>query len=205
MERNQGEDEMNTEEMKDIADQAARFWIKKGVRSYSYDDMVQDAIEVVCKATKSWDPKRGSLRGYCFTAAKNEIYHRMTRSMAIASARGHDRTADLGATKTVWTGVNPDALGRAGSLDAPHQYPIAGSPEFLDQCAWRARVRIRVSQVVEGVEDADIGVLALMVQDGVTVAVSLGYERRRVLAAAARVRRKVSNDPTLYKMAKEMR
>lgn len=188
----------------EIAHKVATHWRKRGIVSYSYEDMVQDAAMAVLNAsispTYADDPgatpeqQQHKLRGYCYTAARNEVYHRCTRAIAGASAKGHDQTSKLGMTKTVQ--FSPGHLERSRT-------DFNDINTTIDLTKWREKCRKRLRRLHPDLTDEDLRVGVLSIVRDSNSADSSTYTPARLRAITTRIRRHVQNDRFLYNLARE--
>ena len=180
-------------ELDEIAKTASRRFWRKGVRSYSLDDMYQDAAVQALRAQRTFNPDRASgttLIKYCYIAAERELQHRITRAIAPVSARGHDHTRALGET----TNAGSALVGEVAK-------PSDSCQEMLERHLVAANVRRHCQRILA--DDAEcLRVLPILCglcepKDMVTD----DFPSRQLRAALARARRKLAKDRKLSQVA----
>lgn len=194
---------LTVEQIDTIATAAAGRYVNKGVRSYSFEDMYQDAACQALYAAARWDASKSTpLEKYCYIAAERELHHKITKAIAPVSSRGRHNTPALGKTcKAVSLEFSDDETGKTSqSREVLNKSHHDGQAD-LETCQIKAVVRIQCQRVLADDPNALRVLPALsglcdpsdLVEDDFTI--------KQVRASMQRARRKLRNDLTLWKAA----
>lgn len=171
-----------------VANQVARKWRARGVRSYSYADLYQDACVEIHAAARKYDPNvEGSLEGFLYVHCMRRLQRVVTRQMAPVSARSNADVFALGHTRAV-------------SCEALEKH--VDSYDTVEE-VYRMQVRERMRSIAAELPE---GELALQIALGLcdTRDVTQDTARRKVLYKSVRTLKKhMLEDLTLYRMARE--
>jgi RNA polymerase sigma-70 factor (ECF subfamily) len=118
--------------------------LKHGLQDADAADLAQDTLRLVLRAAPdfTYDPKRGSFRGWLFTIARNEIRKSATRKLQLAQATGDSDVRAM---------LNEHPANSADETEWNHEYrrnlfrwaAQRVQPEFRDatwQAFWRTVV-----------------------------------------------------------------
>jgi len=171
-----------------VATQVAAAWRRRGIRSYSFDDMYQDAIVAMHMAVDGYDPSKGSLEGFLYSCAVKRLSGTITRALSPVSTRSNDEVRMLRETR-----ATPE-------LDAsvPHE-PEAAFEHVINMRAIRARMNAIAAREPEG--EAALAV-ALGLCDVRDIAKD-GEHARLLYRVVRKVKNRLLGDQRLYKMARE--
>lgn len=195
---------LTAEEIDTIATTAAARYVNKGIRSYPFEDMYQDAAVQALHAQGLWKADKGvDLVRYCYIAAERELRHKITRAISPVSARGHDQTTRLGkTTRHVDFRYESDpGLKEAGYSGVP--VPSYDGATNLEACQIRAVVRRQCARVLGDDVDALRVLPALCGLCDPRDLVEDDFPINRVRASLQRAKRKLANDLTLWKTANQ--
>jgi len=167
-----------------VAHGVASAWKRRGVVSYPYEDLYQDAVEVMHKAIRRYNPERGSLEAFLHSCCVRQLSDRITRAIQPASARSNNDVVNLRNLKTVQVNsTQPD--------DTDY-----------DHIVWLTQLRERLIELVgDDMQALGVALGHLNVRD-----IATGPDNARVLhQRVRRVKRRILNDKKIYQMLKEAR
>lgn len=175
-------------DISDISHTVAARYVKRGVKSYPYDDMFQDAARTVLYAATKWRANGGcDLKAYCYIAAERDAPHKITRAIAPASARGRDHTRRLGQVS-------------ATSLDDVEHPTHDGVADEESRDTSRI-VRRRCAEVLAGDGEAIAVLRVLCGAASPRDLVTPDFTIEKIRSALQRARRKLRKDSTLQEVA----
>lgn len=167
-----------------VAKRVAWWWLRRGVTGYAYDDLYQDALEICYKARERYNPTHGKPEPYLTKCCKKKIGDRVVRASKPVSARSNNDVVKLRDIKSV-------------------QVSDSHEDHFdLEYIVWLTQVRERMLEVV-GKQDH----IPLMIALGVFQVRDLATnktEASKLQQAVRRVRRRLSRDPKLCEISKEI-
>lgn len=177
-----------------IANRVACAWRRRGIKSYPYEDLYQDAIVIMHSAARNYDPTKGSLEGYLTRCCVYKVGDRLTRAIQPASARSNDDVINLRNLKTVRIKPSPSSVSESNP-----KWDVQ-NPDY-DHMVWLTQVRERMLQVVDG--------------DGLALSIALGQrdvkdiaetkdEARLLHQRVRKVKRRLQNDRGIYLLFKEV-
>lgn len=158
--------------------------MRRGIVSYPYEDLYQDAVEVMHTAVRNFDPARGELEGFLHSCCVRKLTDRITRAIQPASTRSNDEVVNLRNLKSAQ--VDPNT---ASTLD-------------YDHIVWLTQMRERLLAIAGD----DVKALAIALGHADVRDVAAGADDARVLhQRVRRVKRRILNDRKIYSMLKEAR
>lgn len=175
---------MDTQMMQTVAKQVARRWKRKGVTSYSVEDMEQDAMAAMLEAHGRFDAELGvPLRAYLWSVAVNATNLTVAKALCPVSASRASYLKSVQLEK-----VDDDTF-----VDAEEDQ------EQRDTCK---RVRARLQELTFRKED-EYGVSILLGHAPADVAKTAGVPVQIVYESKRRILRRCKTDRKLLKLAKE--
>ena len=109
---------MSHEIMDRVSAKLAGSCVKRGVRSYSYEDMYQDAYLACLQSVSKYKEDKGCLEGYLYTCASNKLKCSITRALSPVSSANNNNMEKLGAMKKLMSIYKlPDNCGDASGDD----------------------------------------------------------------------------------------
>lgn len=175
---------MDTQMMQTVAKQVARRWKRKGVTSYSVEDMEQDAMAAMLEAHGRFDAELGvPLRAYLWSVAVNATNLTVAKALCPVSASRASYLKSVQLEK-----VDDDTF-----VDAEEDQ------EQRDTCK---RVRARLQELTFRKED-EYGVSILLGHAPADVAKTAGVPIQIVYESKRRILRRCKTDRKLLRLAKE--
>lgn len=172
-----------------VAHSVARAWLYRiPVTTYGYDDIYQDAIEVMCQWVSKHDPEKGPLEQYLRAVASRHTGQRLTRGRQVVGTRSNSEVVNLRHLKSVEL-PNDDDGSWASDID-------------YDHIVWLTKVRERMIAL------ADNDRHALSIALGLTTAAELTSDKEEARKLHQRVRLvkgRILKDKLLYRMLREQR
>lgn len=156
------------------------------MRSYSYEDMYQDAAEIALRMAPKHDPSRGPLRSFLVMCAMQRVQMRMTRAAYPVGTRSN---GDLGLLRyVVAVVVTDDHLG--------------ADPTDYDHAVYLAQVHGRLREIANA--DETHGDDALRIVLGMTTpAQSPEIPAAALYKAARKLRERLQSDRQLHTIARD--
>lgn len=178
-----------------IADRVACAWRRRGIKSYPYEDLFQDAVVVMHAAAHNYNPQKGSLEAYLTRTCIYKVGDRMTRAIQPASAKSNDDVINLRNLRQVKLPKNSGLVrtedGRRWATELPD----------YDHLIWLTQVRERMLQVVDG----DSLALSIALGQRDVKDIANDKEEARLLHQRVRkVKRRLQNDRGIYLLFKEV-
>ena len=176
----------------DVASTVAKGWIGRGVKSYAYEDMYQDAVEVMHqvmhRSVCRYNPAKGTLAGYLHRACVRQLQDRITRAIQPVGTRSNGEVKALREVQRV--GLTP-ALQEARLRSA----------EDCDTVVLRSQIRRRLIAVAETVPE---GQTALAILTGATSVGELSQgdatRAQRLYYCVRRMKKAIREDLALAEM-----
>lgn len=172
-----------------VADRVAKAWRRKGIRSYSYEDIYQDAVVTIHQAAKNYDPEKGNIEPFLHRACVHRLCDSITKAVHLPSTRSKDEIQNLRETTTFEWKHDERSQGTSG--------------EELDDFLWVKQVRERMEQLAAELPDGDI---ALRVTLGLTTVREAAADKehaKKLHYTVRRLRGLMGKDYTLYRIARE--
>jgi DNA-directed RNA polymerase specialized sigma24 family protein len=172
----------------EVADTVARAWIARGVETYPYEDLYQDAVEVCHRAAPRHRPGKGTLGAYLYGACVRALSDRITRAVQAVGTRSSDEVKHLRKLRTVR--VVDGHLGQ--------------DPTDYDAIVYRTQVRQRLLSLSEGVPEGKLALAILL--DMTSVSEEAGDDKgraQRLYYCVRRMKKALREDDTLARMAKD--
>ena len=173
-----------------VARRVASAWRRRGIRSYSYEDIYQDAVAFMYAAVKNYDPEKATsgLEAYLTKCCVLRVGDRLTRVIHPVSARSNDEVRHLRNLKAVQLPKNLEADQRW--VEKP----------YYDELVALTRIRESMLAAVGG--DA-VGLELAMGVQAVKDITRDKAEARVLYQRAQTAKRRLRQSATVYRLFKE--
>ncbi len=169
-----------------VARRVASAWVKRGVRSYSWEDIYQDSCQIMHESVHNFDASKGEIEGFLFSCCVKKLTHIIAKNMSPVSCRSHDD-------------VVPKLKGTYGGGLENRPEIVDEEMDPLEAMYWK-QLHACIREVQTHVENGEIAYLVITEQTEVKEA---RQPAKTVYAATTALRRNLARNPRLYRIAKE--
>jgi hypothetical protein len=174
-----------------VASHVAHAWVKRGVKSYAYEDMYQDAVEVMHLAVRRYRPEKGKLEAYLHRACVLKLCGRITRAAQPVSSRSNDDIPELRKVQRVpLTPTFVHESRRAAAVDC-------------DTAVLRAQIRRRLVAVAETVPEGETALAIMLGTTSVGELTDDPARAQRLYYCVRRMKKAIREDHALAEMHKD--